>query len=160
VELVYFFEAGEDGMARQADELVAAEVVGAAFHVADAQVAQERFEKGQVAEKELILQGFGAGGDDDPVAGAEGGKEVGEGFAGAGAGFDDQVALLCKGALDGLGHLELAGAVFVGQGGFGEDAAGGEEGVEGGEGSALDSIVDLDFGQSEGPLPGPRGLLS
>ena len=82
------------GWLRRAYELVAAEIVGAALHVADAQLAQERFEEGHVAEEELILQGLGAGGDDDALAGAQGGQQIGEGFAGAGAGFDDQVAVL------------------------------------------------------------------
>ena len=113
---------------------MAAEVVGAALHVADAQVAEERFEKGHVAEEELVLQGLGAGGDDDALAGAQGGQQVGEGFAGAGAGFDDEVAPLGEGALDGLGHFQLAGAVLVGQRRAGEDAAGREELVQGGEG--------------------------
>jgi hypothetical protein len=94
---------------------VAAEVVGAALHVADAQVAEERLEKGHVAEEELVLEGLGAGGDDDALAGAQGGQQVGEGFAGAGAGFDDQMAALGEGALDGLGHFKLAGAVLIGQ---------------------------------------------
>ena len=113
--LVDLFETGEDGLVAQGDELVAAEVVGAALHVADAQRAEERFKEGDVAEVELVLQGLGAGGDDDALAGAEGGQQVGEGFAGAGAGFDDEVAALFEGALDGLGHFKLAGAVLVGQ---------------------------------------------
>ena len=43
------------------------------------------------------------------------GQQVGESFAGAGAGFDDEVAALGEGMLDGFGHFVLAGAVFVGQ---------------------------------------------
>ncbi len=135
VVLVDLFEAGQDGLVAQRVELVAAEVVGAAFHVADLQLAQERFEKGDVAEEELLLQGLGAGGDDDALAGAQGGQQVGEGLAGAGAGFDDEVALLGESALDGLGHLELARAVLVGQRGSRKDAAGREELVEGGQGA-------------------------
>jgi hypothetical protein len=118
----------------EGDQLVAAEVVGAAFHVADAQVAEEqRLEKRDVAEVELVLQGLGAGRDDDAAAGSERWEQVGEGLAGAGAGLDDQMAALFEGALDGFGHVELAGAVFVGERGLREDAAGREEGVQGGE---------------------------
>ena len=133
--LVDFFQAGQDGLVAQGEELVAAEVVGAALHVADAQLAEQGFEEGNVAEEELVLQGLGAGGDDDALAGAEGGQQIGEGFAGAGAGFDDEVAALGEGALDGLGHFELAGAVLVGQRRAREDAAGREELVEGGQGA-------------------------
>ena len=103
------------GWLRRAYELVAAEIVGAALHVADAQVAEKRFEKGNVAEVELVLERLGAGGDDDALAGAQGGQQIGEGFAGAGAGFDDEVAAFGERAFDGLGHFQLAGAVFVGQ---------------------------------------------
>ena len=95
------------GWLRRATELVAAEVVGAALHVADAQLAEQGFEEGNVAEVELILQGLGAGGDDDALAGAQGGQQVGEGFAGSGSGLDDQVAALCESPLDGFGHLQV-----------------------------------------------------
>ena len=109
----------------------------AAFHVADLQRAEEGFEEGDVLEEELLLQVFGAGGDDDALlalAGeAECGQEVGEGFAGAGAGFDDEVAFFFEGGFDGAGHLVLAAAVLEGEGGLGEDAAGGEEIVKGGQ---------------------------
>ena len=133
--LVDLFEAGENGLVAQGDELVAAEVVGAALHVADAQVAEQRFEEGNVAEVELVLQGLGAGGDDDALAGAQGGQQIGEGFAGAGAGLDDEVAALGEGALDGLGHFKLAGAVLVGQRRARQNAARGEELVQGGQGA-------------------------
>ncbi len=135
VVLVDLFQARQNGLVAQGDELVAAEVVGAALHVADAQLAEQRFEKGNVAEVELILQGLGSGGDDDALAGAQGGQQVGQGFAGAGAGLDDQMAALGEGALDGLGHLELAGAVLVGQRRARQNAARREELVERGQGA-------------------------
>ena len=133
--LVDLFQAGEDGLVLQSDELVAAEVVGAALHVADAELAEQGFEEGNVAEVELILEGLGSGGDDDALAGAQGGQQVGQGLAGSGAGLDDEVAAFREGALDGLGHLELAGAVLVGQGRARKDAARGEELMEGGQGA-------------------------
>ena len=64
---------------------------------------------------------------------AQGGQKIGEGLAGAGAGFDDEVALVFEGFFDGAGHLVLAVAVLEGERGAGEDAAGGEEVVEGGD---------------------------
>ena len=119
MELGDFVEAVEQRGVAQGVELVAAEVVGAAFHVADAEGADEVFEEGNVLEEELFLEVFGAGGDDDALlffAGeAEGWEEVGEGFAGAGAGFDDEVAVVVEGGLDGSGHLILAGADLKGK---------------------------------------------
>ena len=114
---------------------MAAEVVGAALHVADTQVAEQRFEKRHVAKEELVLQSLCACGDDDALAGAQGGQQVGQCLAGTGAGFDDEMATFSKRALYGLGHLELAGAVFVGERRTGEDAAGRKELVEGRQGS-------------------------
>ena len=112
VELVDLFEAVEERVVAQRVELVPAEVVAAALHVADLQRAEEGFEEGDVLEEELLLEVFGAGGDDDALlalAGeAQGGQKIGEGFAGAGAGFDDEVALVVEGGLDGVGHLVLA----------------------------------------------------
>jgi hypothetical protein len=134
VELVDFLEAVEDWVVSQRVELVAAEIVGAAFHVADLERTEKGFEEGNVFEVELLLEIFGAGGDDDALVAlageAEGGKEVGEGLAGAGAGFDDEMALVFEGGLDGSGHVVLAAAMLEGEGGVGEDAAGGEEVVE------------------------------
>ncbi len=63
------------------------------------------------------------------------GKQVGEGLAGTGAGLDDEMAALSESALDGLGHFELPGAVFVGQRRTGEDAAGRKELVQCGQGA-------------------------
>ena len=120
-------------MGAQRDQLVAAKVVGTALHVADAQAAKQRLEKGHIAKKELILQGLGAGGDDDALPRAQCGQQVGEGFAGAGAGFDNQMAPLAECALDGLGHFKLAGAVFIWQRGAGEDSARRKELVEAGQ---------------------------
>ena len=114
---------------------MAAEIVGAALHVADTQRADQSFEKGNVAEVELVLQGLGSGGDDDALAGAQGGEQVGEGLAGAGAGLDDQVAALCESLFDGSRHLQLAGAVFIGQRRARQNAAGREKFVQRGKGA-------------------------
>jgi hypothetical protein len=73
---------------------VTAEVVGAAFHVADTQTSKERFKEGEVAEVELVLKGLGTGRYDHALAGAQGGQEIGQRLAGAGAGLDDEVAAI------------------------------------------------------------------
>ena len=98
---------------------------------------EDGLQKREVLEEKLFLEVLGAGGDDDALAAlageAKGGEEVGEGFAGAGAGLDDKVAVIVEGGLDGSGHLVLAGAVLECEGRLGEEAAGGEEVVEGGK---------------------------
>ena len=66
VELLDLFEAGEQGGIAQRVELVAAEIVGAALHVADAEGSvlvalfgiEDGFEEGDVFEVELLLQVF------------------------------------------------------------------------------------------------------
>ncbi len=121
--LVDLVQSRQNRLVTESEELAAAEVVGATLHVADAQLAEEGFEERDVAEEELILEGLGAGGDDDALAGAEGGEQIGEGFARAGTGFDDEMAALGEGALDSFSHFVLAGADFVGERGAGEDSA-------------------------------------
>src|SRR5580704_998263 len=69
-------------------------------------------EERNVLEEKLLLKIFGSGGDDDALAGENGGHEIGEGFAGARAGLDDQVLLFGEGAFDCFGHLKLAVAIF------------------------------------------------
>ena len=109
---VDFVHARENGLVAESEELAATEIVGAALHVADAQLAEKSFEKRDVAEEELILEGLGSGGDDDTLAGAECGQKLGEGFAGARASLDDEMAPLSESALDGFGHFVLPGAVL------------------------------------------------
>ena len=119
VELVDLFKAVEEWVVSERVEFVAAEIIAAAFHVADLQRTQEGFEEGDVFEEELFLEIFGAGGDDDALlalAGhAKGGQEVSESFAGTGAGFDDEVTFVFEGLFDGTGHLVLTAAVFKSQ---------------------------------------------
>ena len=67
VELVDLFEAVEQRVVAESVELVAAEIVGAALHVADLERAEKGFEEGDVLEEELLLKVFCAGGDDDAL---------------------------------------------------------------------------------------------
>ncbi len=134
VELLDLFEAVEKWVVAQRVELVAAEIVAAALHVADLQRAEQRLEEGDVLEEELLLQIFCAGGDDDALLVlarlAQRGQKIGERLSGAGSGFDDEVALVVEGLFDGSRHLVLALAVLEGEGGAGEDSAGREEVVQ------------------------------
>ena len=61
---------------------------------------------------------------------AQRGQQIGEGLAGAGPGFDDEVTLLFEGGFDGSGHLVLAAAMLEGERRAREDAAGREEIVQ------------------------------
>ena len=67
----------------------------------------------------MFLEVLRACRDDDALlvfAGeAERGQEIGEGFACACAGLDDEVAAVLEGLFDGPGHGDLAGAVFKGE---------------------------------------------
>ena len=84
-------------------------------------------EKRNVLEEELLLQVLGAGGDHDALAGEDRGNQVGERFAGAGAGLDDQVLAVRERGFHGLGHVQLAGAEFVVRMPLGKRAVAGEE---------------------------------
>ncbi len=113
------FESAEDGLVCEIDEFLAAEIVVASLHVTDAEFAvafgkQRAFEGGDVFEEKLLLQVFCAGGDDDAFARPDDGQQISQRFAGAGAGFDDQVTLLFERFFDGLSHLQLAAAKFIG----------------------------------------------
>ncbi len=143
----------EERVVAQRVELVAAEIVCPPLHVADLERTEKGFEEGDVFEEELLLQIFGAGGDDDALLALasepQSGQEVGEGLAGAGAGFDDEVTFFLECGFDGSGHFVLAAAVFEGEGGLGEDAPGGEEIVKRGQPvrNGLSSGGDRDGGR-------------
>ena len=67
----------------------------------------------EVALGELLLEGLGGGGDHDRSTELGCGDEVGQGLARAGAGGDEQVAVLGEGLLDRLGHGHLAGPLLA-----------------------------------------------
>ena len=89
---------------------------------------QPLFEEGNVVVHDLLLQGFGVGGNDDFFfvghRPQDGGNEVGEAFSGAGSGFDDQGVPLPQRALHGAGHLHLLWPVFEAVHAFGQQAIG------------------------------------
>ena len=101
--------------------------------VAIAQLAEEGFKERNVAEEKLILESLGAGGDNHSLAGTERGQQIGQGFAGAGTRFNDEMAALRECSLNSFGHFKLAGAVFEGEWGISEDSTGREKLVESGE---------------------------
>ena len=99
-------------------EAALAEIVAAAFDQDGAEfVGKYRANQWDVLFDQLLLQGDGVGRDDDAFALADGifdcGQEVGEGFADAGSGFDEEVVAGGEGIINGGGHGELLGAGFV-----------------------------------------------
>ena len=112
-------QAAEHGLIGQVVELLAAQIVVASLHVADFELAfavgkKRLLEKRDIFMEELFLQILGSGRNDDALAGANDRHQVGQRLARAGAGFDDQVTLFFQRLLDGLRHLQLSAAKFVG----------------------------------------------
>ena len=71
--MLNLLQTAQHGLIRQVVEFLAAQVIVAAFHVADVQLAlavgEERLlKKRNILVEELFLQVLGAGGDDDPFA--------------------------------------------------------------------------------------------
>ncbi len=130
LKVIDLLQAVQDRLIAQRIQFVAAQIVRPALHVADAQRSQERFEKGQIAEEELLLQILCAGRDDDPLPHPKSRQQVGERLAGTGTGLDDEVSVLRERAFDRSRHLELAAAKLVGQARAREHSSGGEELIE------------------------------
>ncbi len=124
-------------------EFFAAQIIVAAFHVADGEPSvrtiaartcfskQGLLQERNVLVEKLFLQILGAGRDDHALAGANDWHQIGERLSCARTGFHDQVPLFFKCLLDGLRHLQLAAPEFIGGMRAGEHAAGGKELVEG-----------------------------
>ena len=58
--------------------------------------------------KQLVLQVFGAGGNDDFAARQQGGNEIGKGLAGSSPGFGHQHGVVADGSGHRRGHFNLA----------------------------------------------------
>ena len=128
--MVNLFQAIQDGLVAQGIQLIAAEIIRPALHVADAQRSQQRLQKGHVAEKELLLQILGSGGDNDPLPGAQCRQQVGQRLAGPGARFDDQMLAFLQAAFHRPRHIQLPAPELIGQRGAREHASGREEVVQ------------------------------
>ena len=141
LKLIDLLEAVQNRLVAQGVQLVTAEVVCPALHVADAERSQQRFQKGHVAEKKLLLQIFSTGGDDHPLTGAQRRQQVGEGLARTGARFDDQVFVFLQAAFHCPGHVQLPSAELVRKRRAGQHSSGREEVLQrrqgpGGDGSS------------------------
>src|ERR1022692_1072964 len=112
-EVTDLFQSVQQRLGGEVVELLAAEIIAAALHVADAQFAEMLPQKRNIFEEELFLQGLGAGRNDDAFARTDYRQQVGQRLASTGAGFDDQVAALLQRLLHRLRHLKLPAAEFV-----------------------------------------------
>ena len=111
-------EATEHRLIGEVIQLLPAEIIVAALHVADGEtrvrVTEESLlEEWHVFVEELFLQIFRSRRDDDALARTNHGHEIRQCLAGSGAGLDYQVAFLFQRLLDCLGHLQLSAAKFI-----------------------------------------------
>ena len=122
-----FFQSFEHGLAFGVVNFLPAGVIRPAFHIAGAKRAQMLLKERNVLEEKLFLQILGAGGDDHSLARQDGGNQIGERFAGACAGFDDQMFFIGERGFDSLRHFELAVAILVVRVPFGKQTFPAEE---------------------------------
>ena len=112
-ELVDLFQPVQHRLRGQVVQLFAAEIIAAALHVADAQLAEVLLEERNVFEEELLLQGLGAGRNDDALARANHRQQIRQRLAGTCTRLDDECRFSCQRLLDGFGHLQLSAAKLV-----------------------------------------------
>ena len=94
-------------------EPVQAEVVAAPLHIGGGEGHVERLtEHREVLEVDLFLKVLRAGRHEDALAAEDGGHQIRERLAGAGAGFDEQNAAVLERRRDRFGHVALRGAAF------------------------------------------------
>lgn len=141
-----FVEAGGAEVIGAAEEDGVIEV-GEAGQTGDG--AEESAAEREVLFLDLFLEGDGIGGDDERAFGGlcveEAGEEVGEAFADAGAGLEEEGLIVLHGGHDGVGHAGLLRAVFEAVEGL-EDAVGCEQ------------LVDLRWEAERGRRVAGRGV--
>ncbi len=116
-------------------EVIRADVVGAALEQRDRRAHLQRSaHRRQVPVEELVLQGLGPGRDDHLAAREQRRHQVGEGLAGAGAGFRHQRQVAGDRRGDALRHLQLLRPRAKARHGGGERPPGGEDAVNFGNG--------------------------
>jgi hypothetical protein len=105
-----------------------AQVVAPPLHDRHVQLAAEGpGQDGDVLVEELLLQVLGASRDHDPAPEMDGGKEVGQGLAGAGAGFGEEEPAVVEGPLHRFGQGALRRPLLVVRQRAGQEPAGTEE---------------------------------
>src|SRR5580698_2597706 len=109
LQFAYALAAVEQTLLRRNGEALAAEIVGTTLEECGPGRRADGVPHGrQVPMEQLVLQGLSAGGDEYTLAGEQRGQEIGEGLAGAGAGFRHQHRI----ALEGLGYCGREGLLL------------------------------------------------
>ena len=134
-KLFHFLQSCQHRLAGKVIEFLAAKIVIASLHVADAQLTfairkHGSFEKRHILEKELFLQRLGSSRDNDAFAGPQDGNQVGQGLPGARSRLDNQMAFFLKCLFHRLGHLQLPLAEFIGWMGTRQQASRPEKAVQ------------------------------
>ena len=116
LEILDLFAANKAGppFLQRSLQMIMANVIRPAFQQRHGNRRLQRRAHGRnITIEQLVLQGLGAGGDDDFPATQQRGNEVGKCFAGAGAGFRDQDRICRDGFGNRLRHLQLLRARTV-----------------------------------------------
>ncbi len=123
--LLNLFQSAQHRLIGKVVELLAAQIIVAAFHVANGKpplrtfVAGCRFSKQRMLKKrnilveKLFLKILCAGRDDHPLARADHRHQIRQRLSRARAGFHNQVPLFFEGLLDPLRHLQLPPSEFI-----------------------------------------------
>ena len=108
-----------------------AEVIRAPLHAGGGEWEAERVaQRGNVLEIDLLLQVLRAGGHEDALAAQDGGDEIGERLACAGARLGEEDAAVLEDPRDRRGHLHLPRARLEIGHRAGERPAGREDGFD------------------------------
>ncbi len=108
LELVNLFQPIQDRRIRQRIQLVPAQIVGPALHVADPQRPQQRLQERHILEKQLLLQVLRARRNNHPLPAAQCRQQVGQRLTGPRPRLHNQVLALGQRTFHRLRHLQLS----------------------------------------------------
>jgi hypothetical protein len=119
--LLNLLQSAQHRLVRKVVELLAAQIIVAALHVANRKPGtgspfsrQRLLQERNVLVEKLFLQILRASGDDHTLAGPNHRHQIRKSFACAGTGLHDEVTLFFQRLLDRLRHLQLAASKFIG----------------------------------------------
>src|SRR5579864_8523489 len=131
--LLNFLKAAQHRLVRKIVKLLPAKVVVAAFHVANAKLAQMLLQEWDILEEELFLQVLGTGGNNHALAAADHRQKIGQGLARSRSGFHNQMPVFNQSFFHRLRHLQLAPSELIIGVRLAEQSSGGEELMQSGQ---------------------------